>query len=256
MSSTSRRTRSRRTWTRSWTDEQPTGDSDHGSDPLVRRWCGLCRGGSEREGNLRRGRQVTQLVPVQLFERGYTDLISVIPPGATLSPGSKIASNSLGKAPGIKYANGTWGGYNWRQWAASEADVAKWANDGANIGLRAGTFPGLDIDSMNAAVVEAVKQIAFETLGPAPVRTGKAPKALLMYYTSKPFTRMRMWLEGEKEVHLIEMLGEGQQYLVHGTHPGTMRPYAWNQEVPIADALHSITVESAHFLFAKIKQNL
>jgi len=90
---------------------------------------------------------VTQLVPVQLFERGYTDLISVIPPGATLSPGSKIAANSLGKAPGIKYANGTWGGYNWRQWAASAADVAKWANDGANIGLRAGNFPGLDIDS-------------------------------------------------------------------------------------------------------------
>jgi P4 family phage/plasmid primase-like protien len=198
---------------------------------------------------------VTQLVPVALFERGYTDLISVIPPGATLSPGSKIAANSLGKAPGIKYANGTWGGYNWRTWAASEADVTKWANDGANIGLRAGRFPGLDIDSMNPAVVEAVKQLAFEALGPAPVRTGKAPKALLMYYTAEPFTRMRMWLEGEKEVHLIELLGEGQQYLVHGTHPGTMRPYSWNQEVPIADALHSITVDTAHFLFLKIKQH-
>src|SRR6266487_2453460 len=76
-----------------------------------------------------------------------------------------------------------WGGYNWRAHQATAADVQTWALDGANIGLRAGRFPGLDIDSMNAAIVEAVKQMAFEVLGPAPVRVGKAPKALLMYRT-------------------------------------------------------------------------
>ncbi len=198
---------------------------------------------------------MTQLVPVQLFERGYTDLISVVPPGATLSPGSKLAANSLGKAPGIRYTNGTWGGYNWRGHQATAADVQKWALDGANIGLRAGRFPGLDIDSMNVAVVDAVKQMAFEIIGPAPVRVGKAPKALLMYTTAAPFTRMRMWLEGEKETHLIELLGEGQQYLVFGTHPGTMRPYTWNQEVPPAAQLHGISPEKVELLFARIKQH-
>jgi putative DNA primase/helicase len=198
---------------------------------------------------------MTHLVPVQLFERGYADLISVVPPGVQLSPGSKLAANSLGKAPGIKYANGTWGGYNWRAHQATAADVQKWALDGANVGLRAGRFPGLDIDSMNAAIVDAVKQMAFEVLGPAPVRVGKAPKALLMYRTAAPFTRMRMWLEGEKETHLIELLGDGQQYLVHGTHPGTMRPYSWNQEVPTADQLHEVSAAKIELLFGKIKQH-
>ena len=44
-----------------------------------------------------------------------------VPAGEFVAWGTlTLAGLQLGKAPGIKYANGTWGGYNWRQWAASE----------------------------------------------------------------------------------------------------------------------------------------
>jgi putative DNA primase/helicase len=193
------------------------------------------------------------MFPVKLFEAGYTDLISVIPPKATLSPNSKMATSSLGKAPGVRYQNGTWGGYNWRKSVATLKDVQQWIQDGANVGLRAGRFPGLDIDSLNEHIVAKVKELAWEVLGPAPIRIGKAPKTLLMYRTDEPFARMRITLEGEKETHLIEMLGDGQQYLVHGIHATTLRPYSWPLEPPNADQLTPVTAEKVNALFLAIK---
>jgi len=194
------------------------------------------------------------MFPVKLFEAGYgAELISVIPPKATLSPNSKIAASTLGKTPGIRYANGTWGGYKWRTHPATLADVQQWVQDSANVGLRAGHFPGLDIDSMNENIVAKVKELAFNLLGPAPVRVGKAPKSLLMYRTDAPFTRMRITLEGEKDTHLIELLGEGQQYLVHGIHANTLRPYQWLDAPPAAADLTPITAEKVNALFLAIK---
>lgn len=193
------------------------------------------------------------MFPIKLFESGYTDLISVIPPKATLSPNSKMAASSLGKAPGVRYSNGTWGGYNWRKSVATLKDVQQWVQDGANVGLRAGRFPGLDIDSLNEHIVTKVWDMALEILGPAPARVGRAPKTLMMYRTDEPFARMRITLEGEKETHLIEMLGDGQQYLVHGTHPDTLRPYQWLQEPPPADQLTPVTAEKVNTLFLAIK---
>lgn len=205
------------------------------------------------------GGKVT-LFPVALFERGYADLISVIPPKATLSPNSKIAASSLGKSPGIQYENKTWGGYNWRAHRASLADIQKWTQAGANIGLRAGHFPGLDIDSLNENIVAKVIELAQSILGPAPQRVGRAPKTLLMYRTDEPFARMRITLEGEKasgkpDVHLIEMLGEGQQYLVHGIHATTLRPYTWDREPPAAETLAPVTAEKVNMLFLAIKEH-
>jgi hypothetical protein len=200
------------------------------------------------------------LFPVMLFERGYADLISVIPPKATLSPNSKIAASSLGKSPGVRYDNGTWGGYNWRAHRATLADIQKWAQAGANVGLRAGNFPGLDIDSLNPTIVAKVIELARAVLGPAPERVGRAPKTLLMYRTDEPFARMRITLEGETssgkpETHLIEMLGEGQQYLVHGIHATTLRPYQWDREPPPAADLTPVSAEKVNALFLQIKEH-
>lgn len=197
---------------------------------------------------------MTQLIPVQLFELGYTDLISVVPPNAHLAPSSKIAAASLGKVPGRRGPNGLWAGYNWRAHRATVDDARTWAIEGANVGLRAGNFPGLDIDSLDEAVCSEIAGLAIARLGPAPVRTGKAPKRLLMFRTDTPFSRMRLTLERDGVSHLIEMLGEGQQYLVHGTHPGTGRAYAWDRDIPPAHALTRIDRELAESLFAQIAE--
>lgn len=175
--------------------------------------------------------ETQRFLPEALFEAGVTDLVSVIPPGAALVPSSKIDPAAIGKIPGRRLPNGLWAGYNWRVHEAALEDVRRWSIEGANVGLRADRFPAVDVDCSDEALARIIEQAALAKLGPAPVRIGKPPKRLLMYHTAEPFGRMRLWISRGKEQHLVEILGMGQQYLVHGTHPQTMRPYAWGTDL-------------------------
>lgn len=194
---------------------------------------------------------MTQFVPEALFEQGFTELVSVIPPGAQLLPSSKINPSLIGKIPGRRTANGLWAGYDWRKFTPSKEVVHQWCLDGANFGLRADRFPAVDIDCTDERLVKIIMDAAFAKLGHAPVRTGRPPKQLLQYKVDgEPFGRMRLWIERNGEQHLVEILGQGQQYLVHGTHPATMRPYSWTEEGidiqhPYAPKLTSITRDQA-----------
>jgi len=182
--------------------------------------------------------------PERLYEAGFTDLISVIPPGAQLMPSSKISQTLVGKIPGRRHASGLWAGYDWRKAKASVDDVRQWVFDGANIGLRATNFPGVDIDCMDPQLAQMIETAILGQLGPAPVRVGRAPKRLLMYAVAEPFTRQRLIIKlRDGTSHLVEILGEGQQYLVHGTHPsGSV--YEWLQD-PTTMNLTVITREKA-----------
>lgn len=166
-------------------------------------------------------------VPEALYARGFTDLVSVIPPGAQLTPSSKIPATHVGKIPGRKLPSGLWAGYDWRRHQATPEEVKQWALSGASIGTRADRFPGVDIDSMDESLSNIVEQAALAKLGPAPIRVGRWPKRLLMYRTDAPFGRMRMHVTRNGQTHLIEVLGQGQQYLIHGIHPATLKPYTW-----------------------------
>ncbi len=182
-----------------------------------------------------------------LFQKGYTNLISVIPPGAQLSPGSKIPANMVGKIPGRRSANGTWSGWNWRKHVTTIDDVKRWTiTDHASLGLRSDFFPGVDIDCTDPSLSKIIADFMLEKLGPAPVRVGRAPKQLLMYKTEQGFGRMRLWIKTKTgEQHLVEILGVGQQYLVSGLHPTTHLPYRWLSDVPDAKDLTLITREQA-----------
>jgi putative DNA primase/helicase len=188
-------------------------------------------------------------IPEALFELGYVDLVEVIPPGAQMAPSSTIPQTQVGKAPGRRLPNGMWVGYDWRKFKPTVADVRKWTLEGANIGLKADAFPGVDIDITDPALAKIVEDVALAKLGKAYVRTGKAPKRLLMYRTDEAFGRMRLWFKKDGETHLIEILGQGQQYLVYGTHPGTMKPYEWSETLGEASTLTTITrKDAAEFL--------
>lgn len=180
----------------------------------------------------------------RLYETGFTDLISVIPPKAQLVPSSKVLATGLGKTPGVRLPNNLWRGYNWRAAEHSLEDVRRWTLEGANTGLRADRFPAVDIDCMNENLAKVIENAALGELGPAPIRFGRWPKRLLMYRTDAPFSRMRMIIKvSETESHLVEILGAGQQYLVHGTHPSGST-YSWQQD-PADFELTTITRESA-----------
>ncbi len=186
-------------------------------------------------------------LPERMFEAGFTDLIPVIPPGASLAPTSKIPPGSAGKIPGKRTANNLWVGMNWREIKATIDDVRLWHNWGANVGLRSDRFPGVDIDCADESLAQIVEDAATSCLGPAPVRIGNPPKRLLPYRTTEPFGRMRLWMRRGDQHFLVEVLGQGTQYLVSGTHPTTRRPYQWNVDPAglTADGLTCISKESA-----------
>lgn len=176
----------------------------------------------------------------KLYRAGYTDLVSVIPPGARLSATSKMDADQLGKAPGRKNHLGSWGGYDWRKHETTLKDAVTWDVQGSNIGLRAANFPAVDIDTTDAELSAMIESRALEILGGAPKRTGRAPKCLLVYTTAVPFGRMRLWLtDKEGTAHLIEVLGDGQQYVVAGTHPSGAT-YTW--DIPLHEMSHLVEI--------------
>ena len=188
---------------------------------------------------------------VKLFEAGYTQLVSVAPPGSQIRPGSKLNPSQLGKAPARHTPQG-WVGYHWLKETPTLQDVTQWAVSGANLGLRADHYPALDIDSLDPELATRVESFARKMLGAAPVRYGKVPKRLLVYRTETPFPRRALIVKPkEGPSHLIEMLGADRQYLVHGMHPSG-QPYRW-EGLPIwsvpAHTLTAVTPEGIEMFF-------
>ena len=91
--------------------------------------------------------------------------------------------------PGKRNAQGLWHGYAWSKEDVEPELIDKW---GANIGIRAEMFPGLDIDSEDAGLTHVVQQEAERFLGPAPVRQSRAPRALLMYRADEPIKKQAL----------------------------------------------------------------
>ena len=120
---------------------------------------------------------------------------------------------------------------DWRNLRLSGATFHKFAqnHNEDGIGIVTARTPAVDIDSMYAPIVEAMKTWCFDNIGEAPVRVGKAPKALLLYSTSKPFPKVlsSMWLAPNDSKHRLEVLGDGQQFVAWHIHPETGRPYEW-----------------------------
>jgi P4 family phage/plasmid primase-like protien len=191
----------------------------------------------------------------ELFNTGFTDLVSVIPPGAQLSPLSKVKPDSVGKAPGRKGPSG-WAGYPWQAATCTHDDAEKIDATGANIGIRADRFPAIDIDCTDASLTSIIERVAIKQLGKAPRRVGRFPKVLLMFRAAEPFGRIRLWLEYESQKHLIEILGVGQQYVIQGIHPGTKKPYEWDRFPANPEELTIIGKEDALALLDAVQAEL
>lgn len=185
--------------------------------------------------------------PERLYTAGIQDLVSIIPPGAQLTPSSKIAPASLGKSPGVKHpVNGLWHGYAWTEHTPSIEDVRGWLADGANVGVKTTRFPALDIDVLDAPLAQMIEEQALARLGAAPVRIGREPKRLLLYKlddAAAPFSRMRLHLAQGERKFLVEFLAERQQFVAYGVHPAG-QTYRWITD-PTAAPLTSITQEQA-----------
>src|SRR5262249_32639650 len=79
-----------------------------------------------------------------------------------------------------------------------------------------------------AVAVEMLAREFFEESGDIHVRFGMPPKRLIPFRTDEPFTKLvRAFTAPDGSAQKLEFLGDGQQYVVDGTHPGTGKPYGW-----------------------------
>jgi hypothetical protein len=117
----------------------------------------------------------------------------------------------------------------------SPGDIEIWSKLYAyaeNTGVLTKHTPTLDIDILDpeaAAAVEALVRERFEERAYVLIRFGRSPKRAVPFRTNDPFRKITIDLIapdgslGQK----LEMLGDGQQVVVHGIHPDTGKAYAW-----------------------------
>ena len=101
-----------------------------------------------------------------------------------------------------------------------------------NTGILNRNTPAFDADILDELAATAIKELVckrFEQRGCILPRIGKPPKFAVLFRTADPFTKIAVNLiapdgsTGQK----IEFLGDGQQIVVAGIHPGTLVPYSW-----------------------------
>jgi putative DNA primase/helicase len=113
-----------------------------------------------------------------------------------------------------------------------------------NTGTLTKNTPGIDVDILNPEAVEKIETLIrgrFANKGTLMRRVGREPKCAFLFRTDEPFKKKLLLLiaPGEerpikqKDVkHRIEILGDGQQVVVDGIHPDTLRGYEWSGGEP------------------------
>ncbi|HZK91397.1 MAG TPA: bifunctional DNA primase/polymerase, partial [Stellaceae bacterium] len=107
-----------------------------------------------------------------------------IPPDGVLVAGSKIEPEKRGKVPGL------WGGNGWvglprelQDRLTTPSALTGWDDwPTENVALRGGHFLGIDIDTDDAMLAEAIAAAAERLLGPAPVRGRPGSAHCLLVY--------------------------------------------------------------------------
>jgi hypothetical protein len=152
----------------------------------------------------------------------------------------------IGKIPPLK---------EWEQKiSTNDAEISLWGKlypDATNTGALCKYMPTVDIDikiADAAAAVEHLVRTRNEGFGDILVRFGNSPKRAIPLRTDQPFKKMKIPLiapdgsTGQK----IEILGDGQQVIVHGMHPDTKRPYSWFGRTPFETPLASLPQIQEH----------
>lgn len=194
----------------------------------------------------------------RLWALGYRRLCPIIPPGAPISERSSLfkrlqrGDDARGKMPGVRWADGTWSGYDFVAHESTEADLPRWQAMGAGVGIKTGAGLALiDADTLNPEWAAAIRQVLGQHFGVLPLRVGRAPKAGYLVRVEGAFQYARVEF-GERDAKgrlrdRVEILYEGRQFVAHGTHPDTGKPYHWPDGVP---ALVDVPTVSAASLLA------
>lgn len=121
----------------------------------------------------------------------------------------------------------------WQDLTADKAVLDGWLANGRcdnGVGVITAFTPCVDIDVLDAEVVEAVKAKVFDLIGQSPCRVGFAPKVALYFRTDTPFAKVssRIFECAAGKWHKVEVLAQGQQSVLYATHVDTGKPYQWS----------------------------
>lgn len=194
----------------------------------------------------------------RLWALGYHRLCPIIPPLAAISERSSLfkrlakGDDARGKMPGIRWPDGTWSGFDFVAHESTEADLPRWHAMGAGVGIKTGRGLALiDADTLNPDRAATIRAAVERHFGILPLRIGRAPKAGYLVRVDGEFQYARVEF-GERDAKgrlkdRVEILYEGRQFVAHGVHPDTGKPYHWPDGVP---ALADVPTVSAASLLA------
>lgn len=205
------------------------------------------------------------------FERlhalGYTRLCPIIPPGAPISERSSLykrlqrGDDARGKMPGIRWPDGTWSGFDFVAHESTPADLPRWHAMGAGVGIKTGQGLALiDADTADPASAAIVRATIEREIGPLPLRIGRAPKAGYLIRVTGEFQYARVEFGARNDkgrlLDRVEILYEGRQFVAHGIHPATGKPYHWPDGVPALDDVPTVSAEQLYDLLAALQAAL
>jgi hypothetical protein len=158
----------------------------------------------------------------------------------------------------------------WRTGEITEDRVARETRmyaDHANTGLRTGRLVGIDIDLIDPEQAALIQELTEAVIGVTPLRRRGSKGAMLCYRnTDPPIGKVKLIdrtiVQGKRKGKtLVEIFGDGGQFIAYGIHPNTKRPYRWLVEgqepllVPFA-ALPPVSVELLRQLQADLRTGL
>ena len=134
---------------------------------------------------------------------------------------------------------------DWSQVRATAQYARNWERkpEARNTGILTGEVVAIDVDFMHPDLAARLCDMVRALPGgaDAPMRIGKAPKAMFLFRTDEPRekdTTDKFKIDGT--VQLIEVMGDGQQVIVDGIHPETGKPYTWDRPLPVVADLPTI----------------
>lgn len=205
-----------------------------------------------------------------LAQRGYgPSLIPVIPPDGEIdyerSKDPEQIEKTRGKNPGKRLRSGKWVGfYKFTTYEQEPDDLERWTRWGAGAGLLAKKFPAFDIDVSDEAFVRALLPRIQEIAGARLFgRVGRRPRILLPFAAAPGYVTRKVRLpldplgldENGRAAHVVELLGDGQHYVIEGIHPKTGAPYSWGARgLPSAADLPVLDADKAEAILAVIAE--
>ena len=148
--------------------------------------------------------------------------------------GKKLVENGYNIVP-IRRGSKAPGFDGWQKTASTARSVASWLANGhesSGVGILTTDTPAIDLDIYDDDMAAKVEALCIERFGALPVRVGQAPKRLLVFRTDTPFKKMKTgkFADEWNDLHEVEILGEGQQFVAYAIHKDTGMPYKWTTD--------------------------